>query len=67
MVDGFGRKTGIDVPGESPGLVPDAKWRNEAYDEYSRCTDKAGVQKQTMEALFECGGDRTRRGPVATT
>ncbi len=24
---GFGRTTGLDVPGERPGLVPDATWR----------------------------------------
>ena len=29
---GVGRKTGIDIPGEFSGLVPDAKWRNEGYD-----------------------------------
>jgi penicillin-binding protein 2 len=53
---GFGRKTGIDVPGESPGLVPDAKWRNSAYDEYAQCVEKAGLQQRTVQALFKCGG-----------
>ncbi len=28
---GYGRKTGIDLPGERPGLVPDRKWRQEGY------------------------------------
>ena len=31
---GFGRKTGIDLPGEAPGLVPDATWRDTAYAKY---------------------------------
>ena len=33
---GFGRKTGIDLPGEQPGLVPDRKWRNEEYAKYAQ-------------------------------
>ncbi len=28
---GFGSKTGIDVPGEMPGLVPDVDWYNSHY------------------------------------
>jgi penicillin-binding protein 2 len=27
---GLGEPTGIDLPGESPGLVPDARWKEEA-------------------------------------
>jgi penicillin-binding protein 2 len=53
---GFGRKTGIDVPGEAPGLVPDAKWRNGAYHEYSKCVEKAGLDEGTIAALYKCGG-----------
>src|ERR687886_22834 len=37
---GFGRKTGIDVPGETPGLIPDSAWRDRGYAEYVKCTDK---------------------------
>lgn len=36
---GFGRLTGIDLPGEASGRVPDAKWKrayNENYPEYQR-------------------------------
>lgn len=28
---GFGQKTGVDLPGESPGLVPDEVWKESAY------------------------------------
>jgi cell division protein FtsI/penicillin-binding protein 2 len=39
----FGEPTGIDLPGEYGGLVPDAKWRNTEYEEYVRCAKKAKV------------------------
>lgn len=53
---GYGSKTGIDLPGERPGLVPDRKWRNAEYQKYSKCVDKAGLDERTQAALFECGG-----------
>ncbi|MDA0181228.1 penicillin-binding protein 2 [Solirubrobacter phytolaccae] len=53
---GYGKKTGIDLPNEKPGLIPDRKWREEGLKAYEKCTDKAGVQKQTTAALFACGG-----------
>ena len=30
---GVGRRTGIDLPNELPGLMPTPKWRNHLYDE----------------------------------
>lgn len=30
---GFGSRLGIDLPGEAPGLVPDAKWKRVNYSE----------------------------------
>ena len=30
---GLGEPTGIDLPGESPGLVPDAEWKRETLNE----------------------------------
>jgi len=30
---GLGKLTGIDLPGESPGLLPDEKWKQAAYGE----------------------------------
>jgi penicillin-binding protein 2 len=53
---GLGRRTGIDIPGEFPGLVPDAKWRDEGYDKYLKCTKKAHVPVGTEKALYACGG-----------
>jgi penicillin-binding protein 2 len=53
---GIGRKTGIDIPGEFEGLVPDSKWRNEGYDAYVECTAKAKVEQGTQAALYACGG-----------
>ena len=37
---GLGRPTGIDLPGEFDGLVPDARWRNRAYARYLRCKER---------------------------
>jgi len=53
---GLGRKTGIDIPGEFEGLIPDAEWRNKGYEDYVRCTDKANLTHGTTAALYECGG-----------
>jgi penicillin-binding protein 2 len=53
---GFGRRTGIDLPGESPGLVPDSAWRDRGYAAYVKCTDHYHVPQGTTAALFKCGG-----------
>jgi penicillin-binding protein 2 len=53
---GFGRKTGIDLPGESAGLVPDAKWRTDGYTAYRTCVEKAHLTAGTWAALYRCGG-----------
>jgi penicillin-binding protein 2 len=53
---GIGRRTGIDIPGEFGGLVPDAEWRDKGYDEYLKCAKKAKVTPGTQDALFACGG-----------
>ncbi len=36
---GFGKATGIDIPGESEGLVPTPKWLNEAHREEPKYYD----------------------------
>src|SRR6201999_3385836 len=53
---GFGAKTGIDLPGESPGLVPDAAWRTREYKAYTGCVEKAHLQQNSLPALYKCGG-----------
>ncbi|MDA0160109.1 penicillin-binding transpeptidase domain-containing protein [Solirubrobacter ginsenosidimutans] len=53
---GFGSKTGIDLPGESPGLVPDSAWRTREYKAYAACVDKAHLLQNTLPALYKCGG-----------
>ena len=53
---GIGRRTGIDIPGEFAGLVPDAEWRNKGYDAYLKCAKKAHVTAGTDAALYACGG-----------
>jgi penicillin-binding protein 2 len=53
---GFGRDTGIDTGGEAPGLVPDSKWRNEAFAKYKTCTEKNHLGIGTGQALYKCGG-----------
>ena len=52
----FGKPTGIDLPGEFGGLVPDSKWRNSEFDKYERCRKKEHLGYQTQAALFACGG-----------
>ncbi len=51
---GLGRRTGIDLPGEAPGLIPSPRYRNKGFAEYRRCRAK---RKPTPEevALGECG------------
>jgi penicillin-binding protein 2 len=53
---GLDNRTGIDLPGEFGGLVPDRRWRDAGYQTYLKCTDKEHVPKQSTAALFKCGG-----------
>ena len=53
---GFGSKTGIDLPGESPGLVPDPAWRTREYKAYTACREKAHLALDSTAALYKCGG-----------
>jgi penicillin-binding protein 2 len=44
------------VPGENAGLVPDAAWRDTAYNKYLACIKKAHAGFQSQKGLFACGG-----------
>jgi penicillin-binding protein 2 len=52
----FGKPTGIDLPGEYGGLVPDRRWRDGEFEDYERCRKKEKLPYQSQEALFKCGG-----------
>jgi penicillin-binding protein 2 len=53
---GFARRTGIDLPGEPHGLVPDRRWRNDGFSAYERCRKAKGLVYQSQAALLACGG-----------
>jgi len=53
---GFGKTTGIDTDGEAAGLVPDRRWRDEAFAKYEACVEKNKLEIRTMAALYKCGG-----------
>jgi penicillin-binding protein 2 len=51
---GLGRKTGIDLPDESPGLIPTPHWRDSGYKQFERCK---AHRKPTYEQITQgiCG------------
>jgi penicillin-binding protein 2 len=53
---GLGHTTGIDLPGEFSGLLPDRKWRDKGYADYLSCVERNKLQRDTQAALFACGG-----------
>jgi penicillin-binding protein 2 len=49
---GLGEVTGVDLPGEAPGNVPDRRWRAEVGDRERRCRKRRHIQ---LTALVGCG------------
>jgi penicillin-binding protein 2 len=51
---GLGRKTGIDLPDESPGFVPNPHWRDVGYSKFERCKNR---KEPTQEQIYQgiCG------------
>jgi penicillin-binding protein 2 len=43
---GFGRPTGIDLPGEDGGIIPDTKWREKVNDRERACRRKNKISLQ---------------------
>jgi penicillin-binding protein 2 len=52
----LGHRTGIDLPGEFEGLVPDSQWRNAGFAKYQKCVAREHVAARTTPALLKCGG-----------
>jgi len=56
---GLGRRTGIDLPGEASGAVPDAKYVNHRYEARNRCLARIAARKRAGEAklpsTLSCG------------
>jgi penicillin-binding protein 2 len=40
---GFGRRTGIDLPADAKGVVPDRAWRKEVGEEEAKCRKRRNV------------------------
>ena len=53
---GLGNRTGIDIPGEFDGLLPDSRWRDAGFARYQKCVKREKVPAQTFAALQKCGG-----------
>jgi penicillin-binding protein 2 len=51
---GLGRKTGIDLPDESAGLIPTPHWRDSGYKQFASCKAR---KKPTYEQITQgiCG------------
>ena len=52
----LGGHTGIDLPGEFDGLVPDRRWRDAGYRKYLKCINRNHLQIHSFDALTNCGG-----------
>ncbi|HEV2875113.1 MAG TPA: penicillin-binding protein 2 [Thermoleophilaceae bacterium] len=51
---GIGRPTGIDLPEEAPGFVPNRRWRDRNYRRFSRCVERRNPTPVEI-SLGECG------------
>jgi penicillin-binding protein 2 len=49
---GLGEPTGVDVPGEIEGLIPDRAWRSEVAERERRCRRRRGI---SPSAALGCG------------
>lgn len=51
---GFGRTTGVDLPGETKGVVPDAEWRRKRNEQELACRKERGVDSCGL--VFDVNG-----------
>ncbi len=51
---GLGRRTGIDLPAEAPGLIPTPKYRNEGFSSFRRCVAREDPTPAQI-SLGKCG------------
>jgi len=51
---GLGRKTGVDLPSETPGLIPTPAYRNRGFERYQRCVKKEKPTPQEI-SFGKCG------------
>ena len=51
---GIGRRTGIDLPEESPGFVPSRSWRNRENRKFNRCVQRRELSPLEI-SLGKCG------------
>jgi penicillin-binding protein 2 len=49
---GLGETTGVDLPGEGPGLVPDRRWRAQVGERERRCRKRRNIP---LTAIGGCG------------
>jgi len=52
---GIGRQTGIDLPEEGPGFMPDKAWRDRANRRFERCTERNEYTDAEIAAGTKCG------------
>ncbi|WP_354697637.1 Peptidoglycan D,D-transpeptidase MrdA [Paraconexibacter sp. AEG42_29] len=53
---GFERQTGIDLPSESQGLVPDPTWRKKVGEDEKQCRRDKGIPQDASLATAGAGG-----------
>lgn len=51
---GFGRASGVDLPGESKGIVPDAAWRKKRNQDELDCREREG--RESCGLVYDLNG-----------
>ena len=64
---GLGHKTGIDIPGEFDGLLPDRRWRDAGYAKYQQVRQAREGAGRRRSRRCRSAAASSGRGPRATT